>query len=196
MDYRDINMNWFKKASTYIGYHGTNQDFDQFQIGQKYQDQKGGTSKEGFWFTDSIEEAQEYAQYSAERTVTNQIEHEKKIQEYLRRIENAERRGDWGLQEQLILEMEDMEYGAINAPPSGQKVIEAVLTLNNPYIVDASEDGFDPQTTINTARRTGYDGVIFYNMFDSPKMFSKIESKLTTQYLVFDNRNIQIRNII
>jgi hypothetical protein len=188
-------MNWYKIANQYIGYHGTNQDFDLFQIGLKNQDQKGKSSKGGFWFTNLMAEAKQYADYSAQRSVPNQIEHEKKIQEYLKRIQIAERQRNWSLQEKLTEEMETLEYDAINAEPSGQKIIEAILTLNNPYVVDASESNFDPLQTIDIAKANGHDGVIFNNMYDSPKMLSS-DVPRTTQYLIFDSKNIKIKNII
>lgn len=187
---------WYKKAQQYIGYHGTNQGFTTFQIGQEFQDQKSHTSAAGFWFTDSIDEAQEYADYSAERTVPNQIEHEKKIREYLHKIQMAKMRRDWDLEEKLTMEMEALESEAMYDDTAERKIIEAILTLNNPYKVDASQEGFDPRTIIDFAKKNGHDGVIFYNMFDSPKMFSKLDKTSTTQYLVFDESNIKIRRIL
>ena len=189
-------MNWYKKANSYVAYHGTNQNFDSFEIGQEYQDQKARTSEAGYWFTNSIEEAQEYADNSAERTVPNQIEHENKVQDYLRQIQIAERQGNWDLQEKLTNEMETMEFGAIHAEPTGQKILKVVLTINNPYVVDASERGFEMEEVISFAKNNNHDGVIFNNIIDSPKMFSSPELKSTTQYLVFDKNNVKIKNVI
>ena len=54
----------FVKSQGEVVYHGTNQEFDQFQMSEE-QDRKGYTSGEGFWFTRSKEEAQQYAELSA-----------------------------------------------------------------------------------------------------------------------------------
>lgn len=184
--------NWYKKAKQYTAYHGTNQEFNGFEIGLKYQDQKARTSEAGFWFTNSMEEAQEYADYSAKRTVPNQISHENKIQEYLGQIQRAEQQGDWDLQERLTMEMEEMEFGAIYAEPEGQKIIEVVLTINNPYVVKADEKSFDIEQAIEVAKANGHDGVIFNEIHDCPKMLSSPEIKLTTQYLVFGPSQIEV----
>ena len=180
-------MNWYKKADQYTAFHGTNQEFDVFVLDQAGQDKKGATSKAGFWFTDSAEEGQQYADYSAKRSVPNQIEHNQKVQDMLSQIEQAEKRGNWDLSERLTNEVESLEFGALRAEPSGQRVVEAVLDMSNPLIIDASQKGYNQQKIIDKAKQEGYDGVIFKNISDSPQ-----GGLITTQYIVFSPSQIRI----
>lgn len=180
-------MNWYKKAKQYTAYHGTNQEFDVFVLDQVGQDKKGATSKEGFWFTDSMEEGQQYADYSAKRSVPNQIDHNQKVQNLLSQIDQAEKQRNWNLYDKLTEEVESLEFGALRAEPSGQKVIKAVLEMQNPFVIDASQEGYSQQGIIDQAKREGHDGVIFKNISDSPQ-----GGLTTTQYLVFNPSQIRI----
>jgi len=169
-------------------YHGTNQNIKEFKLDQIGQDVKGLTSKSGFWFTNSIDEAQQYADYSAERMVPDSIEHEKKVNELLERISQAERKRDYDLVDKLTAEVEDLEFGAMQAEPSGQNIVNTFINIKNPLVVDASKKGFDQVEVINEAKKNNNDGVIFKNISDSPK------GDLTTdQYLVFNPEQVLIK---
>jgi len=180
-------MYWYKKAQQYTAFHGTNQDFDVFILDQAGQDKKGATSKEGFWFTDSIEEGQQYADYSAKRNISNQIEHNQKVQNLLSKIDQAEKQGNWSLSEELTSEVESLEFGAMREESKGQKVIKVILNIKNPFIIDASQENYDQQSSIDQAKKEGYDGIIFKNISDSPQ-----GDLTTTQYLVFNSSQIKV----
>jgi predicted GNAT family acetyltransferase len=169
-------------------YHGTNQDFEDFEIGKEGQDVKAKTSEAGFWFTASEDEAKVYADYSAKRSVPNQVEHEKKVKELQGRIEEANNNRDFNTAEQLTEELEDLEANAIQAEPSGQRVVKADLNMKNPLIVDASTDDFDMQKSIAQAKKESKDGVVFEKISDAPNYEAGIGP--TTQYLVFDKKQI------
>ena len=171
-------------------YHGTNQDFNVFSKGIKSQDIKAQMSKEGYWFTNSMDEAKQYADYSAKRSIPNQAAHETKVEELMKKIDNANKAKDYDLAEKLTLKMEDLEFGAMQASPSGQKIIEASVRLDNPMVVDAGKKGFDTMDTIREAKKAGHDGIIFNNMSDAP--FDNTTP--TTQYLVFSPDQVKTRS--
>ena len=144
-----------------VVYHGTNQDFDEFALDTRGVATKGSTSKEGYWFTSSEEEAQQYADYSAKQNLEDADGHEKKIEEYLKRIKMAERKQDWDLAEQLTSEMEELEFDAMQSEPSGQRIVKAYLNIENPYVYDAKNSAaFDQSTVIKKEKKKGYDGFI------------------------------------
>lgn len=172
-----------------VVYHGTNQEFDDFALDTKGVATKGSTSKEGYWFTSSEEEAQQYADYSAKQNLPNAEDHEKKIADYMNRIKMAERKKDWDLAEQLTGEMEELEFGETQAEPSGQRIIKAYLNIETPYVYDVKNSAaFDQLSIIKREKNKGYDGFIFENIKDSP--FGMDES--TTHYLVFNTNQIQV----
>lgn len=173
------------QSITVLVKHGTNQNFTKFKLGLKGQDVKGATSESGFWFTDSQEEAQQYADYSAERNVANAEEHEDKIDGLLDRIEIAEDRGDFDLSEKLSEELEVLETEAIRGAGSGQLVMDVFVKMKNPLVFESS-DFFDQTTIINEAIEKGHDGVVFYNISDSPK-----GGLTTNQFIVFNPTQIK-----
>ena len=175
-------------ASKDIVYHGTNQPFEVFDKGLKGQDVKAESAKEGYWFTASKNEAQDYADYSARRSVPDQVAHEAKVEKLLERIDVAKRQRNYNLQGKLTEEVEELEATAIQAEPSGQRVIEANIEMKNPLVVDASVEGFSHMDAIEKAKKGGYDSIIFENIFDSP---TGIDT--TTQYVVFDKSQIKTK---
>ena len=162
-------------------YHGSNQDVDTFKHGV---DNKGVTSKYGFWFTDSIDEAKQYGKQSSERIRPDQEAHEKKMESYMRSIESAERSGDWELYDRLTQEMEELEFGEYD---NSYHVYTVRVSLNNPFIFDASNH-FDQETVIKSAIEKGHDGVIFKNISDSPYGLKN----RTNQVVAFNSDSIKI----
>lgn len=176
-----------------VVYHGTNQDFDEFDKSERGVVQKGNTSKYGFWFTDSKDEAQQYAELSGRQNVKNAEDHERKIEDYLQRIEVAQRKQDWDTAEQLTMDMEELEADAMYSDDTGERIIQAYLNIENPFVMEMKDKGFDwfvdhHEGAIEKVKEDGHDGIIFNDIYDSPQGLPDA----TTQYLVFDPKQIYI----
>lgn len=164
-------------------YHGTNQNITgQFKHGL---DDKGVTSKYGYWFTDSIDEAKQYGKQSSNRMRSNAEDHDKLIEQYIKRIDLAERKGNWDLYDKLIEEMEAIEFGDYD---KSYYVYTVSLSLENPFVYEVGDEYFDQETVIKHAIKKKHDSVIFKNISDSP--YGGIGR--TTQYVVFDPSDIKI----
>lgn len=164
-------------------YHGTNQNITgQFKHGL---DNKGVTSKYGYWFTDSVDEAKQYGKQSSNRMRTNAEDHDKLIEQYMKRIDLAERKGNWDLYDKLTEEMEAIEFGDYD---KSYYVYTVSLSLENPFVYEVGDEYFDQETVIKHAIKKKYDSVIFKNISDSP--YGGIGR--TTQYVVFDPSDIKM----
>lgn len=168
--------------SNIVMYHGSNQSFNSFKLGL---DEKGVTSKYGFWFTDSLDEAKQYGHQSSTRMRSNQEQHDTQINSYMDRIEKAERKGDWDLHDKLTHEMEELEFS--DDISNKYFVYKAKINLHNPLTFDSSKS-FDQETIIKRAIKDGHDGVIFINISDSPYGLPNT----TNQIVVFNADNIEI----
>lgn len=167
-------------------YHGTNQEFDDFEIGRNTGAQ-GTTSKHGVWFTDSPEEATQYADISAKRNIPNQAQHDAKVRLLEKRISQAEKNRNFDDIDKFTQELEDLEIGSIQAKPSGQRVISSDIDTSQYKKVESSKKGFDQEKEILKAKNEGYAGVVFENIKDSP---FGLENP-TNQYLAFDISTIK-----
>tara|TARA_R110000868_G_C10972640_1_gene770670 strand:- start:6458 stop:10870 length:4413 start_codon:yes stop_codon:yes gene_type:complete len=178
----------FVKAQGETVYHGTNQQFDEFKK-IKGQDLKGATSKDGFWFTNSGDEARDYAEYSAKRNVPDRIGHEKKVNSLLKQLESAEKARNFDLVDKLTQQVEELEVNAMRSAPSGQRVVEANLYYKNPKIIKAETLTSEQGSIISKAKKEGHDAVIFENIADSP-----FGGRTTTQTVVFDPSKIKTKS--
>jgi hypothetical protein len=110
-----------------------------------------------------------------------------------KKIDAAERRRDWGEQERLVAEMEDLDIGAIRAEPSGQNVLPVYLSIQNPVRVDAG-GGSLPRgwaDMIEKAKADGHDGMILENVRDDPTGGGGASS---THYFAFEPTQIKSVN--
>ena len=84
--------------------------------------------------------------------------------------------------------VEELEVGARDAEPSGQRVYRGSFELRNPKIVDGSKISSNQKDIIRQAKEEGHDAVIFEGIQDSP--FEQIE---TDQIIVFDADQIKTK---
>jgi len=189
-------LSWFQgskvvdeKGNPKRVFHGTNQNFPQFVHKYKGRNTQTVSSKMGFFFTEDITEAKDYADLSAKYQITDREFVEKKEKEYLRRIENAERVGNFDLSEKLIIEMEDLSLGKIREEPSGQRIVAVYLKALNPLVIN------NPMPYVNDcirqAIKQGNDSVQFLGISDNPFCFQK-EAPRTNQWVVFSPKQIWI----
>jgi hypothetical protein len=188
---------WINLLENYIGYHGTNQPFTAFSFHRAAMSTgKGGGAEHAFFFTDDPEEAAAYALHAGNTVVSNVDQFEEdsaRLKKEVDRLERqAHRTGDWEPYEKAMSEWENLEIGATREDPMiGHRVIKADLDIQNPYEID-----FHGQTLISVydldqqvikAKADGHDGVILYNVNDSPK-----GGFISTHYAVFSPEQIHI----
>jgi len=172
-----------------IVYHGTNEEFDNFSLGKKTGSQ-GRTSKYGIWFTESKDEAIQYAKLAGKRNYQNQEKYEKIIERLVNKAETAGKKGDFDTQEKIYEEIEKIDSEMKSLEP--KEIIKEVLLPNNLFEKDSpnlfASDEVD--TIIKNAKRAGYDGVKFTNIIDSPFGMDTP----TTQYIIFNPSKIKTRS--
>jgi hypothetical protein len=168
-------------------FHGTNQTIDKFDEESLGSNTKAVSSYGGFFFTEDVEEAQTYADYSASRQIENAKDHEKKEAEYLEQMEVAQRKGDWDQYEKLNIEMEDFSLGAMRADPSGQRIYSVYLSIKNPFMVKnvGNKNTGEVNDLINKAREQGHDGVYLVGISDG-------FVRPTNQWVAFASNQIRI----
>jgi hypothetical protein len=157
-------------------YHGTNQPIDAFDPsrGGSATGENAGATK-GFFFTDSKDVAQQYADRAGRTLVPNVAYHERESQRLKREVARHEASGDWDAYEKAMMAWEDHEAKGINAnDDEGKNIVHAHLSIQNPMVIDfgggrLSADR-DLDSLIDDAKSKGHDGMILKNLEDSPQM--------------------------
>jgi hypothetical protein len=85
----------YKTAEEFVNskkilYHGTNQDFDKFVKSDLGKSTGAISAKEGFFFTDDMSEAQNYANVADSKMVANFKKFQKQSEKYAKMVEEAE----------------------------------------------------------------------------------------------------------
>ncbi len=174
-----------------VVYHGTNQPIEKFSKARLGQNTDSASCHAGFYFTENVDEAAEYAAMSARRQVSNAIEREERAAQLLSAMDRAMDRGDFVTYERLCLELEESESEAIHGDECGANIWPAVLAVRNPFLLDMEHtvDLRVMDREVSAARKRGHDGVKLLNVYDPvgarPDCFS------TTQWIVFDARQIR-----
>lgn len=196
----DAFREWFGDSKVVDGngdplvvYHGTNQNFEEFDRGRIGENTSAASSTD-FFFTENPEEAAEYADLAARTQIQDAPFVEKKVAEIQRKIAVAEKRGDWDAVELLTTEWEVLELGAIQAPDAGQQIIPVYLSIKNPAVVDAkgSFDAHAVAEAIVAAKRNGSDGVKIMNAYDP--VGDRVSAFTTTQWVAFSPTQIKSVN--
>ena len=76
-------------------------------------------------------------------------QHEAKIRTLIKKSEMARKQGNYDLADKLYLEIEQLETQAMQAQPTGQRVIETTIDTSNFKKVDASKNDFDQEAEIS-----------------------------------------------
>lgn len=176
-------------------YHGTNQEFSEFDAKRLGQSTSHSAAKEGIFFTDNVSVADEYADFAAQNVVSNVKEFERRKNELQKKAEKLEKiaqrtssQADWTAAEKAYAEWESYEIDAIRAPDSGQNVFPAYLCIRNPVEVEAHDSRVTKNLAllIRKSKSSGHDGVVIKGSTDTPR--SGIAS---THYIVFDPKQIR-----
>jgi hypothetical protein len=158
-----IHEDAHKMGYTIDAYHGTNQDFDAFQLGKNARGNSGAReARLGFWFTDNPQVASDFADWASRgyydggsvMPVKLKISHPLVVQSYKEIMAIVDR------------------FTKFNQPPHRMM-----------------QDKVDYEGARQWLKSEGYDGIILPNtLTDSPD-----EKTLTTQYIVFDPQQIRSR---
>jgi hypothetical protein len=139
-------------------YHGTSGDFSEFK--PTGSNTNARSAKEAVWLSDDPEVAAGYARMAAE---------DGPISRLIKQSDEAGRRGDFDLQEKLMLQAEELEGSGQLINAGGQNIIPARVKGNlTPYDVDGASmsDLDDSQLYTWLSESTG-DGVKIENFDDN-----------------------------
>ncbi|WP_404667292.1 hypothetical protein [Roseateles asaccharophilus] len=169
-------------------FHGTNQPVDSFESERLGASTSSVSSKLGFWFSDSMIVAEDYANKAARHVIADVVEHEAKLERLLKESEAAERRGNWARVDELTHEIEAHDIPPTREAPTGQNIVPVYLVIRNPLIVDAagkSHGTGEGAEYIKQALTAGHDGVIFLNTADSDS------NTVSNHYVVFSSSQVK-----
>jgi hypothetical protein len=198
----------YKSAEEFVNnqkilYHGTNQDFDKFVKSDLGKSTGAVSAKEGFFFTDNMSEAQNYANVADSKMVANFKKFQKQSEKYAKMVELAEnqaqRTGDWDKVTKLQEEWNKFELDATrDAVVKNAKVYETVLDMKNPLTIEINGRPEPGQLTdtIKQAKKQGYDSVIFKNISDNPGVSIRPggEQFTSNHYVVFSPSQIKTKS--
>ena len=184
-----------ESAKTIKVYHGSGLNFNNFDDTFKGSVTGAKSAKNAFWFTDNEEVAKAYAVYAAENGVINTVMAQAKKAET--KAQKTKKNSDWDIYDALLGKAEELDkYDATHDRRKSANVKE--FTIKGDFLeVDAenktpqelSDEGDIDSwlyEQLREARRTGKDGVIFYNLDDAVGLYNKP----STHYAVFDKKNI------
>jgi hypothetical protein len=191
-----------KKAGYTVGpvFHGSAARFNQFKRNFLGTATGGQSANEAFFFSTSDRTAKNYASYASE---------EGPIKYLMRKADQAEAKGDWDLYDKLIGQAEEMDFGP-NAQAMRNQRREQSKVYNvylNGRFLEMDAEGktpaelssakafkqFDGSLTaaLKSAKRKGYDGVVFRNLDDAPNL-----SDPSDHYAIFDPNKIKLSDPI
>ena len=187
-----------KAAGYTVGpvFHGSAARFNQFKRNFLGTATGGQSANEAFFFSTSDRTAKNYASYASE---------EGPIKDLMRKADQAEAKGDWDLYDKLIGQAEEMDFGP-NAQAMRNQRREQSKVYNvylNGRFLEMDAEGktpaelssakafkqFDGSLTaaLKSAKRKGYDGVVFRNLDDAPNL-----SDPSDHYAIFDPNKIKL----
>lgn len=172
------------------GWHGTNQEFDRFDVAALATANPNEASRAAFFFATDRAVAEDYALKAARTMIPNQMAHEAAVAALLDAADRAMRKGDESGYEARIIEAEEMEARARDADPSGAAVLSCRIYLENPGYLDAGQGDVmrDLASAILALKVLGHDGVIIRDIHDSPSG----ETPICDHIAVFDPDRIEI----
>jgi hypothetical protein len=171
-----------KKGRPLVVYHGTNIEFDKFDINKAGLTTEAESALYGFYFTDSQGIAYSYANIARPEEII------KLKKEYERLEKIAQRTGkssDWDAYQKVYLKYEEAE---LNYKPT-EKVYNVYLKIENPIEYDFAgkywEEGKYLEVIMD-AKNNNNDGVIFRNSIDDP-----IGDRVSDIYVAFEPNQIK-----
>lgn len=149
-------------------YHGTNQDFVEFDKSKLGTNNQNKSARDGFWFTDDKNTAQSYAKLANDNIVDKLLKEGKKNEAV--KLENT-----------------------IFANKDKRNLVKVKLNIKNSVTIDAEGKTYNNfrdeiNNAITKAKSENKDGIIVKNLSDNADYS---EYTPATHYLVFDSKNIK-----
>lgn len=175
----------YKSAEEFVGsrpkiYHGTAENFDEFDPSKLGKSTGARSAREGFFFTDNPSVADDFGQFSREKKVLSEVEKKRKteLESFMHGLNGKKRRE--------LTQSEGAEYDSfIEKIKSGPlEIKEYSPNFSNPKVIDMEGRNRTPgdfTDALRAAKKEGYDAVIFKNAHDTP--FDNSPSNVT---VVFD----------
>lgn len=171
-------------------WHGTNQTFEVFDRAHLGLHTANGASTQAFFLAGDFETARSYALGAARKLVPDAKSHEDRVATLLRRADRALAAGSFDSYETLLMQAEDMEAAAIQAPPGGCVVLGCRVSLEDPFVIDGSsrEVVTNLAGVLKRAGAAGHDAVILRDILDTPDGLGPVDDHVA----VFDPAKIDI----
>jgi hypothetical protein len=175
---------------TIQAWHGTNQEFGEFDTGHLGLNTRNSASEQAFFFAMRPDTAWDYALKASRTLVPGQVEMDAKIASLLAAAQAAERRRDFETAERFISQAEEMETAALQAEPSGARLLLCEISLENPLIISGREWQVvaDLASVLERAKKTGHDAVIIEAISDTPSGMPDPDDHVA----IFDGRKARI----
>ncbi len=170
-------------------WHGTNQDFTSFSAKLLGLNNANTASRAAFFLAADPETARDYARQAARKLVPNHEAHEAAVADLLAAAETARRAGRLSRYEEILMEAEQIEFGAMQAAPSGARILRCRVSFDNPFEIDANHHSVvvNLGEVLEDAKAAGYDAVILRGICDTPS------GDLTDDhYAIYDSAQIEI----
>lgn len=174
-------------------WHGTNQEFDSFAAPSLGLNTCNQASAQAFFFSVRPDTAWEYALKAARTLVPDHHEHQERVADILKQAERAGAKGQFDRMEQLYMQAEEIETAAINAEPSGQRLLHCTVHILNPMYIDGADRRVvvDLAMVLADAKKSGHDAVIIQGISDTPSGATDPDDHIA----VFDAADISIDQI-
>ena len=151
-------------------WHGTNQNFTEFNAEKRGLNTMNHASRFAFFFARDPETARDYARQASRTLIPDQENHEANVNDLLAKAETAMNSGNNMLYDLLIEKAEKIEYNAVQAKPSGARILHCRVSFENPLMFDVTdlESISDMRNILISAKQAGHDAVIFDEILDTP----------------------------
>jgi hypothetical protein len=179
-----------KKDDLMIAWHGTNQNFDRFDLDCLGLSNPNAASREAIFFSKTRAVAESYARSTARKLVTDHFAHEARVKALLEATNKATREGRHDRYENLVAHLEKIDGDVVAAPPAGARALLCALDVSRVMEIDGNADmvRWDLATVLKSAKYRGHDAVILRGMADTPEGASLADDHIA----VFDPDRIRI----
>jgi len=172
-----------KKGGPLVVYHGTDSKFDTFDLSKLGFSTDSKSAKKGIFFTSDRDVAESYSKFSVQGAV---------IDRHIKLVYELERAGKFDEASRLNEETERLEQTLLSEEAKGE-IVESYISLKNPIIFNAKESRFNDirdklNDTLDTAKKSGNDGVIIKDLIDSADFYDNIVSD---HFIVFNPNQIK-----
>lgn len=164
-------------------YHGTSQEFSEFDTGKLGFSTGAKSAEQGFFFTSDKSVADTYAEFATQSVPVDKL---------LKESRELERKGKYEEAEKLEEQAAELEQKLLDEDAKGISM-NVYLSLKNPLEYDAKDESFNDvkdeiDTALSQAKEQGNDGLIIKNLIDSADYS---DYTVSDHYVVFSPEQIK-----